>query len=196
MATASVTHSFTPNTDILSSQVNTNFNDLVTFLNGSTIHKDGSVAATGHLSGPATDPVSANQYTRKAYVDLHGVVAQLAQTTNETLTASGNSTLVLNNVSVVAGRTYEIHFKSELSLTSAGAWVVELYINGAAYDRLAVPRSTSADVFDASAWWTAPTTQATDDFLIHADKTSGGDLVFTGTATRRKTLTIIDHGVI
>lgn len=69
MAVASVTYTFVPLTLIESAEANTNFQDLVTFLNNQVIHKDASVAFTGTPSGPAADPVSDNQFARKAYVD-------------------------------------------------------------------------------------------------------------------------------
>jgi microcystin-dependent protein len=46
-----------------------NFNDILTWINTNAVHLDGSKAFTGVPSGPASDPVSANQYARKAYVD-------------------------------------------------------------------------------------------------------------------------------
>jgi len=49
MATASVTNSFTNGTTADATEVNTNFSDLVTFLNGSVVHLDGSKTMTGAL---------------------------------------------------------------------------------------------------------------------------------------------------
>lgn len=50
-------------------QINTNFSDLVTFLNTYVVQKDGSVAFTGIPTLPGSDPTSNNQATRKLYVD-------------------------------------------------------------------------------------------------------------------------------
>jgi hypothetical protein len=50
VATASVTNTFVTGAKILAAAFNTNFSDLVTFLNGSVLHKDGAVALTGNLS--------------------------------------------------------------------------------------------------------------------------------------------------
>lgn len=69
MATAAVTYSFSASTLIKSAEVNTNFSDLVSFLNNQTIHKDASVAFTAVPSGPASDPTGDNQLARKRYVD-------------------------------------------------------------------------------------------------------------------------------
>lgn len=72
MATAAVTYSFVDSTPAEAAEVNEDFQDLVDFLNGSVVHKDGSVTMTGALVLPASDPVSDNQAARKAYVDLVG----------------------------------------------------------------------------------------------------------------------------
>lgn len=69
MATASVTYTFVPETTILASEANINFANLVNFLNSNVIQKDASLAFTNIPSGPASDPTTANQFTRKAYVD-------------------------------------------------------------------------------------------------------------------------------
>lgn len=69
MPAASVTYSFTSGGLIKSNEVNQNFTDLTTWMNTNAIQKDASVAFTGVPSGPATDPSSANQFTRKQYVD-------------------------------------------------------------------------------------------------------------------------------
>jgi hypothetical protein len=85
MATASKTYTFTPATTVLASEANQNFDDVDDFLNNEVIHKDASVAFTGVPSGPATDPVSDNQFTRKAYVDTspaQGILGKAVRTTD------------------------------------------------------------------------------------------------------------------
>ena len=69
MATASVTNTFVAATTAQSAQVNQNYTDVVSFLNNSTAHVDGSKAFTGIPTLPATDPTTDNQATRKIYVD-------------------------------------------------------------------------------------------------------------------------------
>lgn len=69
MATASVSYTFVNGDPNDGPQVSQNFTDLVTFLNNSVVHKDGSTTMTGALVLPASDPVSANQAARKSYVD-------------------------------------------------------------------------------------------------------------------------------
>lgn len=68
-ANVSVPNSFTNGTTADAPAVNANFSALVTWINANAVHLDGSKAFTGVPSGPASDPVSANQLTRKAYVD-------------------------------------------------------------------------------------------------------------------------------
>jgi microcystin-dependent protein len=70
MATAvSVTYNFVAGTPSVADNVDQNFTDLVTWINTNAVHLDGSKAFTAVPSGPATDPVSANELARKAYVD-------------------------------------------------------------------------------------------------------------------------------
>lgn len=69
MSTVSVTNTFVAATTAVASQVNTNFNDLVTYINTNAITKDAALAFTSIPSGPASDPTTANQFTRKSYVD-------------------------------------------------------------------------------------------------------------------------------
>jgi hypothetical protein len=88
MATASVQYTFAPLTDIKSSEANKNFQDLVTFLNNQAIHADASRVFTAIPSGPATNPVSADQFTRKAYVDAGGTAGATVATTQSTTSAS------------------------------------------------------------------------------------------------------------
>lgn len=205
MATASVTYSFAASTLIKSAEANTNFQDLVSFLNSQVIHKDASVAFTGVPSGPATDPSADNQLVRKAYVDKLGIVAQQALTTNNgPHAASADTDMLLNNVSVVAGRTYEVHLHTQCtfaSVSSTASWVVALKLNGAELDRFAtvIPVQTGSLTFtiDSSVYWTPSVTAATDDLLVNARLVvAGAEISFGGAANARRTLTLIDHGVI
>lgn len=69
MAVLSKLYTFLAGAVAQPNEVNVNFDDIIDFVNDEVVHKDGTVAMTAHLSGPATDPTAANQYTRKAYVD-------------------------------------------------------------------------------------------------------------------------------
>lgn len=73
MTTAAVPHpTFIPNTTIASDEVNANFQALVDYLNTQVVTVDASKAFTGVPSVNA-DPTSANQLTRKSYVDALNV---------------------------------------------------------------------------------------------------------------------------
>ena len=69
MATVSVTNTFTNGTQAQSGQVNTNFNDIKSFLTTNAIQRDGSLAMTAALSLAASNPTSDNQAVRKKYFD-------------------------------------------------------------------------------------------------------------------------------
>lgn len=66
---ATVTYSFVQGTPANASDVNTNFSDLVTWINTNATHLDGAKAFTGLVTLPATTPTNANHATRKGYVD-------------------------------------------------------------------------------------------------------------------------------
>jgi hypothetical protein len=65
----SVPNSFSNGTTADAPEVNANFAALVSWINTNAMHVDGSKAFAGTPSGPAADPTTANQLTRKAYVD-------------------------------------------------------------------------------------------------------------------------------
>jgi len=82
-ANVTVTNTFVDGQPNAAAPVMQNFNDILTWINTNAVHLDGSKAFTAVPSGPASDPVSANQYARKAYVDAvlpAGMVAPFAGT--------------------------------------------------------------------------------------------------------------------
>lgn len=97
MATASVTNDFTNGTTADAEQVDTNFNDLVTFLNNNVIHVDGSKTMTGNLAlgsnkitGLANGTVAADAATvGQAALSSDFAEDQTNVTTPFTLTATG-----------------------------------------------------------------------------------------------------------
>ena len=91
MSSVSKTYTFVGGTDILSAEVNQNFDDLVSYTNTEVIVRDGSKAFTAVPSGPATDPTTANQLTRKQYVD-NAVAAVTTSVTSLTTTVTGHTT--------------------------------------------------------------------------------------------------------
>lgn len=93
MGVASVTNTFVTSTVANPTQVNTNFTDLVTFLNAQTIHKDGAVAMTGNLAmgnnkvtGLAA-PTAASDAARKQDTD-NGVIDIVTFAREGTLTVA------------------------------------------------------------------------------------------------------------
>ncbi len=118
MATASVTYSFAPLTLAESSEVNQNFQDVITFLNGSTMHRDASSAFTAVPSGPATNPTSANQLARKAYVDVPRYVG--SRTGLATV-----STGVAGSYVAVAGAGWVTGTSNRITATAAGCTITE-----------------------------------------------------------------------
>lgn len=104
MATPVVTYSFTPATLIESAKVNQNFDDLVSFLQTDTVHVDASNAFTAVPSGPATNPSSDNQLTRKKYVDdADSVVAKVRSKWVGAVPLSGTFTLGTSQPLIQAG---------------------------------------------------------------------------------------------
>lgn len=93
MTAVSKTHTFVAGTVIESAQANQNFDDLVNYTNNEVIVRDASKAFTVTPAGPATDPTSANQFTRKQYVDnADNLRAKLDGTTPFTGIPSGPPT--------------------------------------------------------------------------------------------------------
>lgn len=68
-----VTYNFTAGTPAVADDVDQNFTDVVNWINANAVHLDGSKAFSAIPSGPATDPTTANQLTRKAYVDAYAL---------------------------------------------------------------------------------------------------------------------------
>lgn len=89
MATATVTNNFTAGTPAVADDVDQNFTDLVTFLNGSVVHKDGTVTMTGLLTLPSgSDPSTDHQAAKyKQVKPLGALVTRTTQNcVNNTLT--------------------------------------------------------------------------------------------------------------
>lgn len=79
MAAASVTYVFANGTNADGTQVNSNFNSVLNFLNTEVVQRDASIAFTAIPSLPATTPTLDNHAVRKAYVDAFipaGIITQ------------------------------------------------------------------------------------------------------------------------
>lgn len=160
MATAAVTNSFAAGTLIESVEVNTNFSDLVSFLNNQVIHKDATVAFTAVPSGPAVNPVSANQLPRKAYVDVpryHGSVVVAAAASSgaqgnySTLagwaTATSNRiTGTANGCTITETGYYWVEASTEIFAITGTHFGVALYVNGARRISHDLPASSAVNL--------------------------------------------------
>ena len=116
MSTVSVTNAFVNGAANDGPQVTANFTDLTSYINANCITKDGATSLTALLSGPATDPTSANHLARKQYVDDR--VGMVSVTT-----AQGNLT-------TTAANTYQ-NIGSQLTITNpAKAVIVLAWLHG------------------------------------------------------------------
>lgn len=118
-------YDFTAGTTIRASEVNQNFDDLFNEVNTNMIHRDGSVAFTGIPSGPASDPTTDNEFTRKAYVDLKAGGVQEHGTRGES--DPNGWTLVGATVAEDTWDTWEaMNFTTDLV---DGHWYMAVFLN-------------------------------------------------------------------
>lgn len=120
MATLVLANTFTALTTAESSEVNENFNDIVSFVNTKVAHLDGSLAFEGIPSGPAEDPTSDNQLARKLYVDNQ--VKDAGNITSGTLAVARGGT---GKSSVTAGRYLKGNGTSAMAEATAANIVQE-----------------------------------------------------------------------
>ena len=162
MATASVTNTFVAAATASSAAVNTNFSDIVSFLNNSVVHVDGSKAMTGDLAmgsnkitGLAT-PTADTDGATKVYVDDNFAAdghshSDYLATTGGTLTG----TLAARSVTPSTDLTYDL---GSSTLAWRRLYVGDIYdeanvrtidvtdTNGVrSYKDLMLPAGTSAD---------------------------------------------------
>jgi hypothetical protein len=148
MATPTVTYPNLVNGDPSDAdQVDQNFADLIAFITNEVIQKDGSKQMTQQLSLVAADPTTANQATRKSYVDTlvaNGPAAlQIATSSlaNENganaenvwdvnLTAFSNPSRVVTVFALATGFvdcganvvTHENRITADISFDNGGTW--------------------------------------------------------------------------
>lgn len=145
MATAAVTYQFTNGTTADGPQVSQNFTDLLSFLNGSTIHKDGSKVMTGILTLAAAGTAALHAVTVGQLADGPPLAKMFGSTlTNDTANPTGTyqqwgsefitisnpgrkvSIIValMGTAAVTAGATVKTNYgRVEYSLDNGGTWI-------------------------------------------------------------------------
>lgn len=129
--------SFTPGEVIMASAQNANNNALVNAID-SKIAADGTIPFSAVPTGPAADPTTDNQFTRKAYVDniAGGILGYVSRVTTVTPGAV-YSTLSLLDVNVVnfpdlspSRRGVRLVFHAASTVATAGSVGTLFLING------------------------------------------------------------------
>lgn len=207
MPTAAVTYNFVPETTILASEANTNFANLVNFLNSNVIQKDASLAFTNIPSGPASDPSSANQFTRKAYVDAAittGVATAVKVIAHDNSTSSGTSIgqnfTNISGLSIthtfVAGRLYRFTGQSSFKMRSGGTgYLLSILESGGEVRRIAADLNyTGQSGMTAFGTYLTSSLSGAHTFTL-AMRTNVGELDFLGEGAYSHTFTLEDLGV-
>lgn len=148
MATASVTYSFSGGGNAAASQVNQDFSDVVTFLNNSVLHVDGSKQLTGQLSLlSGTDPTADDHAARKKYVDKRAL--SYARTNPSAVLGFTASTEVASVTITDPGYDISVggDFQAFLTVVSPDATMlagVSLYVDGVMKTTKQVSTTTTA----------------------------------------------------
>jgi hypothetical protein len=132
-----------------------------------------------------------------------GVIRQIAtQVANGPHADLANTDMVLNNVPVISGHLYAIHLHTEVLFSAVIArWIAQLTVNGTVVGRFDDQTNRAAtafeSMFDGTVHWTAPATQATDDFVVQVDEVTAtaSTLQLIAGAVVPRTLTITDLGI-
>jgi hypothetical protein len=111
--------------------------------------------------------------------------------------------MVLSNVPVIAGHTYEFRVHTMAEITAViSQWILTFNVNGVVTDRFSKWRNPTAAAFDmmveGTCRWVAPATQATDDFAVGIDEqtATAATCLLAGAGTVRRTFTVDDLGVL
>lgn len=118
MPTPTLPNTFVSGTLAKSAEVNANFEALRQFIIANLIQKDASLGFTATPVGPSLDPVSANQFARKAYVDAPRYTGSRTGVAT-TSTGAAGSYVVLAATGWVTGTS------SRVTATGAGVTILE-----------------------------------------------------------------------
>jgi hypothetical protein len=199
-----VTYSFSANTTILSAEANTNFADIVSFLNGEVIHKDAAIAFTNVPSGPASNPSSDNQFTRKKYVDdeCDSHVNDRAKIVKRVVSGSGHDSITTSafyitnmnfTYTFVSGRVYEIRVTAHCDWSSGQGVFLGLYENTTLIARLFQDNEAAGAGRTITGFWTTAATSGAKTYRLGIASISGSGLNLNGDLKPTELL-VIDHG--
>lgn len=136
-----------------------------------------------------------------------GLIARQILTANSAVwTADTVTDHALNNVDVIAGRTYDAHLHAQyVQGTNDGRWNLDFRVDGVVVDRFAalVNDSNAIGTFvshratvDSTVEWT-PSASGTVDLDVYADEiVDGSSLQLEGAATITRIFSLTDKGVL
>lgn len=139
--------------------------------------------------GGTTTSFPRGAITGKGFVSLANSIGYTADTDTD---------FAINNLPVIAGRTTRFFFASRYTISAAGSWALEFKANGTKVDEVGFIDAAAAQTGYVSGWadWTAPTTQATDDFVVTANELAGAStLTFIGAGNTPRSLKPSDAGI-
>lgn len=193
MPALSVTNTFVAATLIESAEANQNFQDIVTWANANAIQKDASVAFTAVPTGPATDPVSDNQFARKAYVDKQKAANRQKFITNSIGYTGTNNTDFVLAVTTDVLRLYKAYLHASWILTGSGTYVIQLTEDGNVIGEFDITDG-SRDITDSTIYF-EPTAAAHTYRVRVFDASPGATVTFLGAATAPRQFWIEDTGL-
>ena len=196
MATASVTNTFVTATTLSSSAMNTNFADLVSFLNNSVVHRDGSKSMTADLN------MGGNDLTSVGTINARQVAGGLITVARKTADQAGISTITdVSGLSVtwsaVQGRIYRVQAFVRFTMSGASG-LVYAYITDTAPNT----HASAAEWGDASSLsgyilltyiWEAPST-ASATRKVRLDAATAGTVTVRGHASSPSMIWVEDIG--
>jgi len=143
------------------------------------------------ITGPAGSRLSYPRglVTGKSFVATANSVGYSADTDTD---------FAIANLPAIAGRTTRFYFASRYAINAAGAWALELKVNGTKIGEVGYIDAPAAQDGFIHGWvdWEAPTTQATDDIVVTANEVSGAStLTFVGAANTPRSLKPVDMGI-
>lgn len=134
MPTFTKTNTFVPDTNILSSEVNANFDEIATFLNNEVVQADASVPFANTPSGPSSDPTTADQFARKAYVDARIKAAYYGAAPAIVLAANASAGVNLySGAGITVTGAGVVLVQGTVQLNLAGTSEQEVYLDGGGF---------------------------------------------------------------